>query len=106
MFYEGHHTYYTYILTNKYKTVLYIGVTNNLGARLIQHKEGIDKNSKSFTSRYKCIYLIYYEKYTWIREAIAREKELKGWMRIKKETLININNPNWDFWNDEFSINL
>jgi len=106
MFYEGYHTYYTYILTNKNKTVLYIGVTNNLGTRLIQHKEGMHKKNKSFTSRYKCIYLIYYEKYTWVQEAIAREKELKGWIRIKKETLINKNNPDWDFWNDDFSINL
>ena len=64
------------------------------------------KNDKSFTSRYKCIYLIYFEKYTWIQEAIAREKELKGWSRIKKEALINKHNPDWDFWNDKFSINL
>ena len=48
MFYEGYHTYYTYILTNKYKTVLYIGVTNNLGARLIQHKEGMLKKKQIF----------------------------------------------------------
>ena len=77
-----------------------------MGTRLIQHKEGMLKKNKSFTSRYKCIYLIYFEKYTWIQEAIAREKELKGWSRIKKEALINKHNPDWDFWNDKFSINL
>ena len=49
MFYEGYHTYYTYILTNKYTTVLYIGVTNNLGIRLIQHKDEVLKKKKSFT---------------------------------------------------------
>ena len=106
MFYEGYHTYSSYILTNKYKTVLYIGVTNNLGIRLIQHKDEVLKKKKSFTSRYNCIYLIYYEKFTWIQEAISREKELKGWARIKKEALINKSNPDWDFWNDDFSINL
>ena len=106
MFYEGYHTYYTYILTTKYTTVLYIGVTNNLGIRLTQHKEELLKKKKSFTSRYNCIYFIYYEKYTWIQEAIAREKELKGWTRNKKEALINKSNPDWDFWNDDFSNNL
>ena len=94
----GTHNYYTYILTNKTKTVLYIGVTNNLFDRIKFHKE--NKNN-SFTSRYNCFYLLYYEHFSDINQAIDREKQLKGWKRIKKEELINSRNPNWDFLNDE-----
>ncbi len=93
MFYEGWHTYYTYILTNKNKTVLYTGVTNNLRRRLTEHAEGVRLKTRTFTGRYQCVYLIHYEKYTWIQEAIAREKQLKGWLRVKKESLINEHNP-------------
>jgi len=91
------HNYYTYILTNKNKTVLYIGVTNNL-------KDGIEfyKNSKkSFTSKYKCFYLIYYEHFFEVNLAISRGKQLKGWKRIKKEELIKGFNPHCKFLNDE-----
>ena len=59
---EGFHTYYIYILTNKAKTVLYIGVTNNLRLRLSQHKDKL--NSNSFTAKYNVHHLLYYEKYT------------------------------------------
>ena len=88
MFYEGWHTYYTYILTNKNKTVLYPGVTNNLKRRLSEHAEGVRLRKKSFTAQYQCIYLLHYEKYTLIQEAILREKEIKGWLRTKKNKLI------------------
>jgi len=101
-FQEGYHTYYVYILTNKAKTVLYIGVTNNLKVRLAQHKEGL--NSKSFTSKYKTFYLVYFEKFTWIQLAIAREKEIKGWRRDKKIELIKTINPDFNFLNDLFEI--
>ena len=101
---EGYHTYYTYIITNKYKTVLYTGVTNNLFKRLQQHKESAEKNEKNFTARYKCFYLVHYEKYTWIQQAIAREKEIKGWTRKKKVNLIQDNNPHWEFLNHHFSV--
>ena len=94
----GTHNYYTYILTNKNKTVLYIGVTNNLKNRLIYHKE---IKTNSFTYRYKCFYLIYFEQFSEIIQAINREKELKGWKRIKKEKLIQISNPEWRFLNNE-----
>ena len=95
----GTHNYYTYILTNKSKTVLYIGVTNNLKLRLEYHK--IPNESKNnFTTKYKCFYLIYYEHFQDINIAICREKELKGWRREKKEMLINSINPDWDFLND------
>ncbi len=98
-----HYTYYTYILTNRGRTVLYIGVTNNMGVRLIQHKESADRNDKSFTARYKCYFLIHYETFNWVNEAITREKELKGWSRKKKDELINLHNPNWEFLNHHFS---
>jgi len=77
---EGFHTYYIYILTNKAKTVLYTGVTNHLKIRLEQHINSV--NPTSFTSKYKVHYLLYFEKFTWIQEAIA--KEIKGWSRAKK----------------------
>ena len=93
------HNYFVYILTNLYKTVLYIGVTNNLEVRIEQHHNG--KNAKSFTKKYMCFYLVYYERYQYINDAIDREKELKGWSRAKKEALIRQENPNWRFLNDE-----
>ncbi|WP_310379906.1 GIY-YIG nuclease family protein [Flavobacterium sp.] len=97
---EGYHTYYVYILTNKAKTVLYTGVTNNLKIRLQQHIEGINPNS--FTAKYKAHYLLYYEKFTWIQKGIAREKEIKGWVRVKKIELIKTINPEMNFLNHLF----
>ena len=97
----GTHNYYVYILTNKRKTVLYIGVTNNLNTRLQFHKENNSLNKNAFTSKYKCFYLIYYEHYNDINVAISREKQIKGWTRIKKEQLINELNSQWKFLNDD-----
>ncbi|SFW41717.1 putative endonuclease [Sinomicrobium oceani] len=94
------HNYYVYILTNRKKTVLYIGVTNNLKTRLYYHKN-TDTNSTAFTARYRCFYLIYWEHFDSIIKAIKREKELKGWRREKKENLINNFNPEWEFLNDK-----
>ncbi|MEN2401464.1 GIY-YIG nuclease family protein [Flavobacterium sp. MC2016-06] len=96
---EGYHTYYIYIITNKYKTVLYTGVTNNLKIRLNQHKVNIKSNNKTFASKYNVEYLLYYEKFNWIQEAIAREKEIKGWIKNKKIELIKTINPDLDFLN-------
>lgn len=84
------HQYWVYILSNKTRSVLYIGVTNNLYKRFIEHKTRI---ISGFTEKYKCHYLIYFEEYQDINEAIAREKELKGWTRNKKEKLIRSKNP-------------
>ena len=92
------HNYYVYILTNKNKTVLYIGVTNDLEERLYQHKEC---EIKGFTQKYNCHHLLYYEKFSDIDIAIEREKEIKGWKRNKKEGLINSINPSWKFLNKE-----
>lgn len=85
-----------YILTNKNKTTLYIGVTNDLSRRLFEHRNGLG-TPNSFTQKYKCYYLIYFEEYSSPKEAIESEKELKKWRREKKEKLIESINPNWDF---------
>ena len=89
----NHHTYYVYILTNQSNNVLYVGVTNNLERRMLEHKLG--KNG-GFSQKYNCNKLIYFEEYQWIEEAIAREKQIKGGSRLKKIDLINSINPNWN----------
>jgi len=90
-------TSFVYILTNKNKTTLYIGVTNNLGRRLSEHNEN---TGSKFTKKYQVRHLVYYEVFENIKDAIKREKQLKGWSRIKKENIINKINPNWDFLED------
>ncbi len=99
---RGFHTYYVYILTNKNRTTFYIGVTNSLKNRLQQHTDSIENPSSSFVSRYKIGFLVYYEKFTWIQAAIAREKELKGWRRQKKLDLIKSFNKELEFLNSLF----
>ena len=84
---------YVYIMTNKNKTTLYIGVTNNLPRRIYEHKNHLNKNS--FTDKYNLEYCIYYEEFAYFYLAIHREKELKKWNRKKKEALINERNPEW-----------
>ena len=94
---EGFHTYFIYILTNKAKSVFYTGVTNDLKKRIQKHKDNILVQNKTFASKYNVEFLLYYEKFTWIQEAIAREKEIKGWTREKKLTLIKTMNPDLEF---------
>jgi len=96
---DKYHKYYVYILTNIFKTVLYIGVTNNLEKRLSQHKYDAMTEQMSFAERYKCVYLLYFEEFQWVTQAIQREKELKKWGRPKKLALIKSQNPNLDFLN-------
>ena len=98
----GTHNYFVYITTNQNKTVLYIGVTNDLYTRLIQHKENATSVShKSFAGKYNAHYLLWFERYNSIEHAIEREKEIKKWRRSKKVELINSFNPDWRFLNDE-----
>ena len=85
---------YVYILTNPTRTVLYIGVTNDLNRRLYEHSSGRGDASK-FTGRYQADQLIYFEIFGDALQAIAREKQLKGWTRAKKEALIVGRNPTW-----------
>ena len=94
------HNYFVYILTNPEKSVLYIGVTNDLRRRLFEHQENKGKRN-TFASRYYCYKLLYYEHYTNVIDAIDREKQLKKWRREKKESLINKENPKWHFLNEE-----
>jgi putative endonuclease len=84
--------YFVYIMTNKYNTVLYTGVTNDLMRRVWEHKEGF---GSTFTSRYRVNKLVYYESYENINLAIAREKQIKGGSRQKKINLVNSLNPGW-----------
>jgi len=100
---KGMHNYYVYIVTNIKKNVLYTGVTNNLDKRLFEHEEDSKSGKKHFAGKYNCIYLVYYERFQWINEAIEREKEIKGWSRLKKEKLILDFNPLWKFLNHEFN---
>ena len=96
----GTHNYYVYLLTNKAKTVLYTGFTSDLKSRLYWHRNP-EANEKHFTARYKCFYLVYYEHFQNAETAIAREKQIKGWTRKKKEDLIAAVNPEWKFLNED-----
>jgi len=89
--------YFVYITTNAKKSVLYIGITNNLNKRLDHHYQESIKEKKSFAGKYNCYHLVYYEKFDNPSEAILKEKTLKKWRREKKERLIKEFNPNWQF---------
>jgi len=84
---------YIYIMTNKNKTTLYIGVTSDLTKRIYEHRN--QENPNSFTARYNLGCFVYYEEFADIDTAILREKQLKGWTRKKKDWLINKLNPDW-----------
>ncbi len=95
--------YYIYIMSNRANGVLYIGVTNNLDARVQEHKTKVFK--KSFTARYNCDKLVYFEEHKNGAEASIREKQMKKWKREWKVNLIEDMNPDWfDLsinWNSE-----
>jgi len=93
--------YYVYINTNRWNSVLYTGVTNNLLNRSYQHK---NKNSKiSFTAKYKADKLVYYEVFNNINDAISREKQIKGGSRKKKIELIKTINQKWRDLSEDLS---
>jgi putative endonuclease len=92
--------FFVYILTNKEKTVFYTGVTNDLEQRIIEHYSG-KEGSGAFTTKYRCYYLLFYEAFDYITNAIAREKEIKGWRREKKLELIRDFNPGLNLLNEE-----
>lgn len=81
-----------YIMTNQRNGTLYTGVTSNLVSRIYQHKEGMQD---SFTKKYKCMNLVYYELYADMPSAIAREKQIKAGSRKRKLALIEVMNPKW-----------
>ena len=92
------HNYFVYLTTNNNKGVIYTGLTNNLPARMIEHFLNKGK-SVTFGGRFYCYNLIYFERYQYIQDAYAREKQIKGWTRAKKEALIAQDNPEWRFLN-------
>ena len=84
--------YYVYILTNWDNRVMYVGMTNNLLRRVYQHKH---KLCGGFTKKYNVNKLVYYELYSNVDDAIRREKQLKGWKRVRKNALVEALNPEW-----------
>lgn len=84
--------YYVYIMTNYSKT-LYTGVTNDLNRRIYEHKQ---KLIPGFTQKYNITKLVYFEETSNVNAAITREKQIKGWLRAKKITLIESLNPEWN----------
>jgi len=83
--------YYVYIVANSRRTVFYIGITNSLERRIVEHKQKL--NRRSFTSKYNVDELVYYEVFGLPVEAIRREKVLKGWKRERKIALVRKANP-------------
>jgi putative endonuclease len=84
--------YYVYIMTNKKNGVLYTGMTNDLVRRVYEHKK---KLIKGFTQKYNLTLLVYFDQANQALPAIAREKEIKGWLRHRKIALIKSVNPEW-----------
>jgi putative endonuclease len=85
------HRYFVYIMCSNSGT-LYIGMTNGIYRRVLQHKRG---EIEGFAAKYNCTRLVYYESFDDVRSAIDREKQLKRWVRRKKITLIEARNPRW-----------
>jgi len=85
--------YYVYMMANKSRSTLYIGVTNGLTKRVLQHREG---KSPGFTKTYHCNRLVYFEHFTNPTDAINRETQLKKWGRNKKDQLIAVKNPTFE----------
>jgi putative endonuclease len=88
----GGHLYHVYIMANQQKT-LYTGVTGDLLNRILQHK---GESTPGFTQKYGLNQLVYCESFHDVRAAIAREKQIKGWRRVRKLDLIESQNPGWD----------
>jgi putative endonuclease len=82
---------YIYILTNKYRTTFYVGVTADLNKRITEHQNEI---GSVFTKKYNLKYLIYFEEFNDIYQALAREKQIKNWRKDWKINLIKEKNPN------------
>ena len=85
-------TFYVYMMTNRSRVVLYTGITNSLVRRVWEHQNG---EIEGFTKKYKVNRLVYYENFDDPRDAISREKEIKGWRRGKKNALVETKNPKW-----------
>jgi putative endonuclease len=90
--------YHVYIMTNRYHTVFYTGMTGRNLKRTFEHKSML---IPGFTSNYKITKLVHWEAYAYVQDAIAREKQIKRWSRAKKIALINKYNPDWKDLYDE-----
>ena len=94
--------FWVYMVTNKTHTVLYTGVTNNLETHIWQHRH--KTNPRSFTPMYSAHILVWFEQFPNALDALAAEKRIKGWTRVRKETLIKEQNPRWhdlsEGWSD------
>jgi putative endonuclease len=88
----GYKTYFVYMMTNRWRNVLYTGMTNSLLTRVWQHK---NKAVTGFTKKYNCDLLVYSETYDEVEQAIARETQIKAWSRAKKNALVERSNPDW-----------
>jgi putative endonuclease len=86
------HEYFVYIVCGRTGT-LYIGMTNSIYRRALEHRHG---EIEGFSSKYRCNRLVYYESFDDVHKAIGREKQLKGWIRAKKIVLIESKNPRWE----------
>ncbi|HET6321643.1 MAG TPA: GIY-YIG nuclease family protein [Hyphomicrobium sp.] len=92
------HAYFVYILASRRNGTLYVGVTNDLHARMVEHRDGL---VPGFTKRYGVKMLVYFEEHADIEEAILREKRIKRWRRAWKIQLIESSNGEWrDLWLD------
>mgnify|MGYP001054948197 CR=1 FL=1 len=96
-------SYHTYITTNSKRTTLYIGFTNNLELRIIEHYRNRG-NPKTFAGRYHCYNLVWFEAHHRADGGIQREKEIKKWRREKKIALIEAYNPEWHFLNSDITV--
>ena len=92
---------YVYILTNKSKSTLYIGVTSDLCRRVAEHKLHLNKG---FSDKYNTEFLLYYEAFDLVVDAIAREKQLKKWHREWKDKMISEFNPNWEDLSEDIGV--
>ena len=88
----GRRVYYTYIMASRSHN-FYIGMTSEIEVRVKKHKNGA---YEGHSKRYNCTRLVYFVRYPLVGDAIAREKQLKGWTRVKKIALIEKRNPTWD----------
>ena len=93
--------YYVYILTNWNNKVMYVGMTNDLQKRIYQHK---NKSIEGFTKKYNVNKLVFFESTENVLSAISREKQLKGWLRKKKNKLVESVNPEWSDLSFELSL--
>ena len=85
--------FFVYIMTNEWNKVFYVGITNDIARRVWEHREGA---VEGFTEKYNLTKLVYYEEAEDALSTIAREKKIKGWLRIKKVALIEAYNPEWN----------